>query len=115
VLRKVVRAGARHPSFQEAAEALQDMAELSISGRQVTRIAAEVGRELEADRDRQTRSFLDRRLDPAVATRPALAVVEVDGGRLRIRSGEGGGPGARGAAWREDKIALLSTAARHRF
>jgi hypothetical protein len=114
VLRKIVRAGARHPSFQEAAEALQDMAEVTISGRQVTRIAAEVGRELEAGRDRQARQFQDRQLEPAVATRPALAVVEVDGGRLRIRSGEGAGPGAHGAAWREDKIALLTTAVRHR-
>ncbi len=113
MLRKIVRAGARHPSFREAADALQDMAEVTISGRQVTRIAAEVGRELEAERDRQARQFQDRKLDPAVATRPALAVVEVDGGRLRIR-GEGDGPGAHGAAWREEKIALLSTAARRR-
>jgi hypothetical protein len=114
VLRKIVRAGARHPSFQEAADALQDMAEVTISGRQVTRIAEEVGRELQAGRDRQARQFQDRQLDPAVTTRPALAVVEVDGGRLRIR-GEGDGPGAHAAAWREDKIALLSTAALKRF
>jgi hypothetical protein len=53
-------------------------------------------------------------LDAAVATRPALAVVEVDGGRLRIR-GDGDGPGAHAAAWREDKIALLTTAALKRF
>lgn len=87
------------------------MADVPISARQVTRIAAEVGRELEADRDQQTQRFHDRKLDPTVITRPALAVVEVDGGRLRIRSGEGDGPGAHGATWREDKIALLTTAA----
>jgi hypothetical protein len=114
VLRKIVRAGARHPSFQEAADALQDMAEVTISGRHVTRIAAQVGHDLEADRDRQTQQFQDQQLDPAVATRPALAVVEVDGGRLRIR-GAGDGPGAHEAAWREDKIALLTTAARTSF
>ena len=91
------------------------MAEVTISGRQVTRIAEEVGHELEAGRDRQTREFQQRQLDPAVATRPALAVVEADGGRLRIRGGEADGPGAHGAAWREDKIALLSTAALKRF
>lgn len=90
------------------------MAEVIISSRQVTRIAQEVGRELEADRDQQTRQFQDRRLDPAVTMRPALAVVEADGGRFRMRSGEGNGPGAHGAAWREDKIALLSTAALER-
>lgn len=86
------------------------MAEVTISGRQVARIAAEVGRELEAQRDRPD----PRPPEPAVATRPALAVVEVDGGRLRIRGGDRDGPGAHGAAWREDKIALLATAARHR-
>jgi hypothetical protein len=90
------------------------MAEVIISSRQVTRIAEEVGRQLEAGRDRQTRQFQERQLEAAVTTRPALAVVEVDGGRLRIRSGEGDGPGAHGAAWREDKIALLTTAARKR-
>jgi hypothetical protein len=90
------------------------MAEVIISSRQVTRIAEQVGHELQADRDRQARQFQDRQLDAAVATRPALAVVEVDGGRLRIR-GEGDGPGAHGAAWREDKIALLTTAALKTF
>ena len=49
-------------------------------------------------------------LEPRVETRPALAVVEVDGGRLQIR-GEGEGPGAHEAAWREDKIAILATMA----
>jgi hypothetical protein len=90
------------------------MAEVIISSRQVTRIAAEIGHELEVGRDRQTQQFQDRQLDPTGITRPALAVVEVDGGRLRIR-GEGDGPGAHKAAWREDKIALLGTAARKTF
>jgi hypothetical protein len=114
VLGKILRASAREPSFQEAADALQDLAEVTISSRHVTRIAEEVGHELEARRDQQTQLFQDRRLDPAVTTRPALAVVEVDGGRLRIR-GEGDGPGAHHASWREDKFALLATAARQTF
>jgi len=114
VLGKILRASAREPSFQEAADALKDMAEVTISSRQVTRIAEEIGRELEAGRDQQTQHFQDRRLDPAVTTRPALAVVEVDGGRLRIR-GAGDGPGAHNASWREDKFALLATAARPTF
>lgn len=87
---------------------------MTLSSRHLTRIAAEVGHELQAGRDQQTRDFQDRRLDPAVTTRPALAVVEVDGGRLRIR-GPGDGPGAHNAAWREDKVALLATAARRTF
>ena len=89
VLRQIVRAGARHPSFQEAAEALADLAEVTISSRQVTRIAEEVGHELEASRDQQVQHLQDRQLEAAVSTKPALAVVEVDGGRLRIRGALG--------------------------
>ena len=51
-----------------------------------------------------------RRARAARRDRPALAVVEVDGGRLQIR-GEGQGPGAHQAAWHEDKIAILATMA----
>ena len=87
---------------------------MTISSRQLTRIAKTVGHELETCRDQQVQQFQDRQLDPTVTTRPALAVVEVDGGRLRIR-GVGDGPGAHDASWREDKVALLATAARTTF
>jgi hypothetical protein len=81
---------------------------VSISGRQLDRIAREVGEQLRAERDEQVDRSRAGTLEPRVATRPALAVVEVDGGRLQIR-GEGEGPGAHEAAWREDKIAILAT------
>ena len=108
VLGKVVRGAAREPSFREAAEAIADLAEVTISGRQLGRIAQEVGEQLQVSRDDHVSRFQAGTLEPRVATRPALAVVEVDGGRLRIR-GDGEGPGAHEAAWREDKIALLAT------
>jgi hypothetical protein len=110
VLGKIVRSAAREPSFREAAEAMADLAEITISGRQVGRIAQEVGQQLQAARDDHVSRFEAGALEPRVATRPALAVVEVDGGRLQIR-GEGEGPGAHEAAWREDKIAILATMA----
>jgi hypothetical protein len=110
VLGKIVRSGAREPSFEEAAKALDDLAELTISSRQAGRIAQEVGQRLQAQRDQHLVQFQARELRPRVETRPALAVVEVDGGRLRIRQ-EGDGPGAHDASWREDKIAMLATAA----
>jgi hypothetical protein len=110
VLDKIVRASAREPSFDEAAEALADLAEVTISGRHATRIAAEVGHQLEAKRDHQVQQFLAHQLKPEVETRPALAVVQVDGGRLQVR-GEGDGPGAHQPSWREDKVSLLATAA----
>lgn len=110
MLRKVVRSAAREPSFREAAEAVADLAEVTISGRQLDRIARELGEQLQAERDEQVDRFRAGMLEPRVATRPALAVVEVDGGRLQLR-GEGEGPGAHQAAWREDKIAILATMA----
>jgi hypothetical protein len=108
VLGKIVRSAAREPSFREAAEAMADLAEVTVSGRQLGRIAREVGQQLQASRDHHVIRFQTDALEPRVTTRPALAVVEVDGGRLQIR-GEGEGPGAHEASWREDKIAVLAT------
>ena len=108
VLRKVVRSAAREPSFREAAEAIAEMADVPISGRQLGRIAREVGEQLRAERDEHVDRFRAGTLGPRIETRPALAVVEVDGGRLQVR-GEREGPGAYQAAWCEDKIAILAT------
>jgi hypothetical protein len=108
VLGKIVRSAAREPSFRDAAEAMADLAEVTISDRQLGRIAQEVGQQLQASRDHHVSQLQAGALEPRVATRPALAVVEVDGGRLRIR-GQGDGPGAHEASWREDKIAILAT------
>src|SRR6185312_9456523 len=89
-------------------EAVAELVEVTISGRQLDRIAREVGEHPRAERDEQAERSQSGTLEPRVETRPALAVVEVDGGRLRVRS-EGQGPGARDAAWREDKIAIPAT------
>jgi hypothetical protein len=110
VLDKIVRASAREPSFQEAAEALEELADVTISGRQASRIAHEVGQQLQADRDQHVADFQAGKLKVEVGTRPALAVVGVDGGRLQIRD-DGDGPGAHNSSWREDKISVLATAA----
>jgi len=110
MIRKIVHSAAREPSFREAAEAMADLAEVSISSRQLDRIAHEIGEQLQADRDEQVDRLRAGTLEARVETRPALAVIEVDGGRLQIR-GEGDGPGAHAAAWREDKIAILATMA----
>ena len=73
-------------------------------------MAHEVGQHLQDDRDDRVEQLRTRELQPRVETRSALAVIEVDGGRLQIR-GEGDGPGAHDSAWREDKIAVPATAA----
>jgi len=110
VLSKIVRSSAREPSFQEASDVLEDLAELTISPRQASHIAHEVGQQLQTQRDQQVEEFQAHTLQPRIETHPALAVVEVDGGRLQIR-GQGDGPGAHDASWCEDKIAMLATAA----
>lgn len=106
---KIIRSCAREPSFEGAAEVLEDLAELTVSGRQAGRMAHEIGQQLQVQRDQQVEQLEAGKLKPRVETRPALAVVEVDGGRLQIR-GEGVGPGSHDPSWREDKIAVLATA-----
>src|SRR5258708_12195821 len=57
VLGKIVRSGAREPSFEEAAKALDDLAELTISSRQAGRIAHAVGQRLQAHRAHPLEQF----------------------------------------------------------
>jgi hypothetical protein len=87
---------------------LSDLAEVDISGRQLGRIAHEVGEQLEESRDQRVADFQAHRLVPETDVAPKLAVVSIDGGRYQTRS-EGQGPGAHEAAWREDKVADLVT------
>jgi len=110
ILSKIVRAAIRSTSFECAAESLADEAEVDISGRQVTRIAHEIGAELRHERDRQVEELGNHQARPEVAVVPRLAVVSVDGGRMNTRSEEPGqGPGVHDPAWREDKVADLVT------
>jgi hypothetical protein len=110
ILGKIVRAATRGSSFDDAAESLADQAEITISGRQLGRIAHEVGEQLEDDRDRRVEGFQNKEAKPESPVVPRLAVVVVDGGRLQTRSEEPGqGPGIHDPAWREDKVANLLT------
>lgn len=110
ILGKITRAAARDGSFDDAAESLADLAEIDISGRQVGRIAHEVGEQLRCDRDQQVEDFQSKKAKPESPVVPRLAVVAIDGGRLQTRSEEPGqGPGIHDPAWREDKVANLLT------
>jgi hypothetical protein len=108
ILGKILRAAGRACSFQDAGETLADQAEVKISGRQVERIAHEVGAELQQARDQQVADFQGHRSVPRTAVAPELAVVSLDGGRYQTRSA-GQGPGVHDPAWREDKVADLVT------
>jgi hypothetical protein len=87
---------------------LEDLAEVSISGRQVGRIAHELGEQLRDARDQHVEEFQNHRLKPQTVVAPKLAAVSIDGGRLQTRAKDKG-PGVHDAAWREDKIANLVT------
>jgi hypothetical protein len=107
---KIVRAAARNGSFAAAAESLNEEAEITISGRQVGRIAHEVGEQLQQQRDQRVEAFREKSATPEVTVAPRLAAVFVDRGRLRTRTDESGrGPGVFDPAWREDKVANLLT------
>ena len=110
ILGKIARAAVRGGSFDGAAESLADEAEITVSGRQVGRIAHGLGAELEDVRDRRVEEFQNKQATPEVSVVPRLVAVFVDGGRLQTRSeGPGQGPGIHDPAWREDKVANLLT------
>jgi hypothetical protein len=94
-------------SAKAAAYALR-LAGIDISSRHVQRIAAEIGRELQEQRDKKTIQHRRRELPARVAAVPEVVAVEVDGGRLRTRAA-GCGPGVHDFHNKEDKIACLVT------
>jgi hypothetical protein len=106
LLHKIVEAAGRLGSAAQAAIALRLLAKLDISVRHVTRLTNQIGTELAAQRDQEVEQQRRRQLPAAVATPPAVAVVEVDGGRLNTRQ-VGCGPGVHQVQAKEDKVACL--------
>src|SRR6516165_7917843 len=102
----IAEAGGRF-SFADAAFALH-LAGVSISPRHVRELTLLIGGELAAARDAEAVAHRQRRLQPdgAPPAPAAVAVVEIDGGRLRTRA-PGCGPGVHQAQSKEDKIACL--------
>jgi hypothetical protein len=94
-------------SAAQAAIALQ-LAGITISSRQVQRIAREVGLDLAQQRDHKATQQRRRELPPRGKATPEVVAVEVDGGRLRSRT-PGCGPGVHQQHNREDKVACLVT------
>lgn len=93
-----------------AVTALEKLAEIKISGRQLGRITEEIGTEMARQRDLKTACHQRKTLPVAVAGVPSLAVVEIDGGRYQARDPAAvAGPGAHGVGWKEDKVASLVT------
>jgi hypothetical protein len=104
VLEKAVRQAAKAPSFKEASEDLQALAEVSISATHLQRLSERVGREWAQARDVEVQAFREDRLVCAYAAAPPAAAVMLDGGRIQTRAEEGG-RGVREPSWRETKVA----------
>jgi hypothetical protein len=124
VQRKIVYAGSAHGSFEQGRLSLKELADVSVSAKQVERLTRQIGGERVAERTAAVAAFqelplADKHRTPAATASPAVAVVETDGGRLQIRErGVGGAAAAeeetrpgreKGKHWREDKAALLLT------
>ena len=134
---KITYAGTVSRSFAEGSELLGQLADLSVSAKQVERVARRIGTERVAERDAEVAAYqalplVEKFALPAGVQAPDLAVVMADGGRLQIldrlpRPPAGPSPTAAGAApagaadetwdeekppaghWREDKVGLLLT------
>jgi hypothetical protein len=116
VLAQVVYAGAHAPSFARAAQDLRHLAGQTIAVKQVERLTRQIGAERVAERTAaidawRGRPLIDKEPLPEGVAPPELAVVEMDGGRLQIRTppaadAEAGGP-TRSRHWREDKVGCL--------
>ncbi len=107
IIEQIVTATARFSSFRDATFAIQ-LAGITISERQVIRLAHEVGKELIDQRDQKVSEQRRRQLQPRTEVIPQAVVVEVDGGRIRTRA-SGQKPGVHAAQNKEDKIACLVT------
>lgn len=106
LLARIVTLAGRLTSFEQVAIALEVGADVKITGRHVQRLTQEVGDDLARRRDEQTERYRRRDLPSQEKQPPAVAVVEVDGGRLGTRQ-SGAGPGVHQAQAKEDKIACL--------
>jgi hypothetical protein len=106
LLRRILTLAGRLKSAEQAAVALEVAADVAISGRHIQRLLQEVGDDLARQRDEQAARYRRRELPALVQEPPALAVVEVDGGRLGTRQA-GAGPGVHQAQAKEDKVACL--------
>ncbi len=114
---QIVYAGAHAPSFARAAQDLHYLAGQCIAVKQVERLTRQIGAERVAERTAAIDAWRSRALSakdplPQGVVPPAVAVVEMDGGRLQIRTPAAAPPPAESTTsrtrhWREDKVGCL--------
>jgi hypothetical protein len=133
VLRKMTYAGNRAASFEEASEALGELAEVRISAERVRRACRHVGEDLMDQQQQLQEAYQAKPLPeqtrgkPADAAVPQIACVMVDGGRYQRldRSSDPAacgrqqpaqqkcGTARKGKHWKESRIALLAQMSGH--
>ena len=106
VVKKVILAAVETKSFARAEAVMSKIAEVEISGRHIGRLAHEHGQRLMNEQRERVTSHRQKQLAVEVENAPELAVVELDGGRIRTRA-EGRGPGTHEPAWKETKNSLF--------
>lgn len=89
MLQQITYAGTQCRSFAEASAVLAQLADLTVSPKQVERVTERIGAERVAEREAHTTAFqalplVEKFAVPADVSAPALAVVMADGGRLQI-------------------------------
>jgi len=106
VVKKVILAAVETKSFARAEAVMHKIAEVEISGRHIGRLAQKHGERLIDEQRTRASAHRQKQLPVEVENVPELAVVELDGGRIRTRA-EGHGPGTHEPAWKETKNALF--------
>lgn len=110
VLEKIEYAGAKAGSFQEAAEHMKVLAGVEISDRHTGRLTERLGAERQKKRDEEVELLKQDKLEVKVLNKPEVCAVYVDAGKAQTRQeDEGKGPGVRGQAWADTKVACLVT------
>lgn len=111
-LKKVVYAGTQAASFPQGSRDLKELAELEVSPERVRRATERIGDERVAERDAQAAAYEAlpipaRRTVPADQPTPAVACVQMDGGRLQFFDRAEPQRNEDDTFWREMKVGCL--------
>lgn len=111
-LKKVIYAGTQAASFREGARDLHELAELDVSAERVRRATERIGTERVAERDAQAAGYAalplpQQQQASADQPAPAVACVQMDGGRLQYRDRAEPERNDDDTFWREMKVGCL--------
>lgn len=111
-LKKVVYSGTQAPSFPHGSRDLKELAELDVSPERVRRATERIGAERVAERDAQAAAYgalpiPARRTVPADQPTPAVACVQMDGGRFQFFDRVEPQRNEDDTFWREMKVGCL--------